>query len=455
MFTCFHANKFFHNKKGQLVPFFIVVLVVLIIMAFVTVNLSKVALFKTESANAADAAGLAAGSVMANVFNGIAKENGAMETYYWTFYTMVSIVFVKAIYDLITANVYSYDAITPASAALSSACASPCSAIGEAAAAAALEAKVVVQRKKFVYDIQAIMAAIMAYSVAANYHYRGIRKMAEKGRESAIKMGHQFAFMNSNIATRLKPGKPPDDIITQSKKNNYRDEFSRFMDSKIGKNPEYTYTWEDDAGRQHSVRSRITIDSFNFKLKTTVMPWPAEIALLETATGWMVLFLYSASVALLAGACGCQRCCGGITAPFCCPCWGILCGIASGLLAVGIAANVLLNNTFITLFAIVIPAWAGLLPGPTVTSTSSNDMAFYTICWIEDVDLGSDHNRLVKVDVWQHHEGAKLGVWEARYPDTHSYCEVDFSGYGKIHPPELRFDADVVKTDNLALEPVK
>ena len=78
MFTFFHGNKYNYNK-GQLTPYFIIVLVILIMMAMVTVNLGKVSLTKTDTANAADAGALAAGSVMANVFNQIAQANSQME----------------------------------------------------------------------------------------------------------------------------------------------------------------------------------------------------------------------------------------------------------------------------------------------------------------------------------------------------------------------------------------
>ncbi|MBM3250496.1 MAG: hypothetical protein FJZ09_06650, partial [Candidatus Omnitrophica bacterium] len=68
MLRYFHQNKLRYNK-GQVAPFFIVIIIVIIIMAMVTVNLSKVALIKTETSNAADAGAIAAGSAMASLFN--------------------------------------------------------------------------------------------------------------------------------------------------------------------------------------------------------------------------------------------------------------------------------------------------------------------------------------------------------------------------------------------------
>src|SRR3989338_7865986 len=114
MLTYFHKNKL-RYEKGQLAPFFILILAVLIIMAMVTVNLSKVSFIKTDSSNAVDSGALAGGSVMANVFNGVASSNSAMEASYWEFYATISVSFVIALASLTSAS--------------SQACPSPCTAV--------------------------------------------------------------------------------------------------------------------------------------------------------------------------------------------------------------------------------------------------------------------------------------------------------------------------------------
>lgn len=63
----FRKNK----KKGQISPFLIAVIVILLIALMVTVNLGKVSLTKTNTANAADAGALAGASTMANGLNAI------------------------------------------------------------------------------------------------------------------------------------------------------------------------------------------------------------------------------------------------------------------------------------------------------------------------------------------------------------------------------------------------
>src|SRR3989338_120988 len=60
-----------YNRKGQLAPFMIAVIVILLIAIMVTVNLGKISLTKTNTANAADAGALAGASTMANGLNAI------------------------------------------------------------------------------------------------------------------------------------------------------------------------------------------------------------------------------------------------------------------------------------------------------------------------------------------------------------------------------------------------
>lgn len=67
-----------NRKKGQIAPFLIAVIVILLIAVMVTVNLGKVSLTKTHTANAADAGALAGGSTMANGLNTIGDISDGM-----------------------------------------------------------------------------------------------------------------------------------------------------------------------------------------------------------------------------------------------------------------------------------------------------------------------------------------------------------------------------------------
>lgn len=450
MFNYFHQNKFNYNERGQLAPVFIAVIVILIIMAMVTVNLSKVALFKTQSANAADAGGLAAGSAMANVFNAVAQASSQMEAFYWEFYVTTSALFALAIYYLVTTEISAHIALVNATSALGVACPVPYAASAEAAMAAAEEMTISLTANQLLYMIiLSIIIAVTAYSIATYYHYLLIKDMAEEGRLNAIKMGHQFAFMNSGIGAKLKSGKPDDDETTEEEKNNYRNTFSRFLDDlgEIEKpQGEYIYAWQDAQARSHYVKTKVTIGPVdNFKLKTTILPWPTIVSLLSITIFPVVAFAYAAASSVLAAAGACQACCGP-WAPGCCACWWALCAAGAAILIAGIAANILIYNHIAMVFTIIIPAWLGLLPGPVI-STKDEDPFLKTICWIEDIE----HDRRVRVDTWQYHQGAELGLWQTQYPETYSFSIVDFTGNGSIHPPKLRHDASIIATDILAV----
>jgi hypothetical protein len=379
MFIWFNKNKF-NYEKGQLAPIFIVILVILIIMAMVTVNLSKVSLIKTDSANAVDSGALAGGSVMANVFNSLAKANGDMEFWYWTFYTSVSVSYVIAYSALINAA--------------RDAC-SNCSALAHLNTAIA--------------TMFAILAAVSAYWLAQWYFYRLIRDMGTEGKENAIKIAHRFTFMNSGIGGKLKEGSPPAEVTSPEQKRNYGEEFTGFLNN-LGSDKAYTYSWRDGDNRAHSATSQVGVDDVDkFSLRVTSIPNFATVAGLLTAS---IALSYVAKIVIKI-ACAEKR----------------LCWLAIGLL---VAIIVLLLSTQV-----------GLLPGGTVTSNSESDALPYIICWIEDVD----HDRKFRVDTDQHHEGADLGLWETKYPDTHSYSIVDFTGDGQIHEPLLKHDASIVETD--------
>ncbi|MFC1646549.1 pilus assembly protein TadG-related protein, partial [Candidatus Omnitrophota bacterium] len=63
------------NRRGQVFPFFVLILVVIIIATMAYVNLSQVDTHKIDTMNAADAAALAGASSLAQAANGIADIN--------------------------------------------------------------------------------------------------------------------------------------------------------------------------------------------------------------------------------------------------------------------------------------------------------------------------------------------------------------------------------------------
>ena len=68
-------------EKGQIFPFMIALIVVVVIMALVTVNIGQVDSFKTDTSNAADAAALAGASVLSGALLGFGLKSDMMAGY--------------------------------------------------------------------------------------------------------------------------------------------------------------------------------------------------------------------------------------------------------------------------------------------------------------------------------------------------------------------------------------
>lgn len=518
IFNWFHKNKF-NYEKGQLAPIFIVVLVVLLIMVFVTMNLSKVAIFKTESSNAADAGGLAAGSVMANVFNGIAQSSSQMETYYWEFWATADAAFILATTYLkyahleaitaqalaVAAEASAADAAANAISAESLACPNPCGAIAPAqtaglkadtASVIMLDAmsnigKAIEDMAIFTKTVKGILVSVTAFYAAQLYFYDLIRDYAEEGRDTAVELGHKFAFMNVGIGAKLKEGSPDESIVEPEKMNNYSNIYSEFLDNlckdeSVDCNDEFTYNWLDGQDRGHLVSTKVKIDLVDiFNLRVTVLPFVVEVPLLGmiidsaitasaslavTATEYGIAEAYYKAAAasywsavdILAQACACYNC---RPDEECYACQLAACAAAEAALATGIAANAdgLKANTaglkanaeaiatITSIYAPLAASWAGLYPGEVICSSDFESAAPFIICWIEDVMHNCDeaHNRLVTINTTQHHQGQDFAVWKTEYPDINSYSIVNFTGDGVIHPPVLRHDASIIETDKL------
>ena len=106
-FSWYLENRHFKkgvNLKGQVTPLLLVVLAILLIAAVATVNIGRVSLDKTCSANGADAGSLAAASAWSGAFNSLALMNEQLQIYYdMNYYTYGQLYF--------TANDYINEAI--------------------------------------------------------------------------------------------------------------------------------------------------------------------------------------------------------------------------------------------------------------------------------------------------------------------------------------------------------
>ncbi|MDD4953397.1 MAG: pilus assembly protein TadG-related protein [Candidatus Omnitrophica bacterium] len=460
MFTYFHENKFFGNQKGQLTALFIVIIVVLVIMAMVTVSLTKVSFMKTESSNATDSAALATGAVMANIFNSIVQANDDMEAKYQQFLITVSAEFAAAQLALLLGETQVEASLNTSQQTKKSCSDQNCPDTVESMVAAGQEslAKNYIM-ETFLSLVESIIVTITAYSIGTFYYYKSIRKMAEEGRNSAIKMGHQFAFMNSGIGGKLKEGKPPAEVTDPDARRNYRDEFSKFMDIFSNEDlvpaNEYTYSWIDGSGGKHYIKSKVETEKLDtFKLKITAMPWEAEIALLMLGTGVGILFLYSLGGVFYGVGCICYALSSAFSwfpplkAAFE-VCQYVACLAGNLSIISGNFVNKYVEYQLNGVRAALLIASLGVFPGFTIRD-DSGDVMWATICWLEDIV----HDRKVRVDTWAYHEGTDMGLWQAKYPQTHSYSIIDFTNNCKIYPPDdenKKHDPSIVATDVIGI----
>ena len=510
MFNYFHLNKFRYDKGGQFTPIMIVILVILTTMAMVTVNLSKVALTKTNTSNAVDAGGLAAGSAMANLFNSICASNGRMEGYYWSFFIKSIISVGLTIERLIAAEGYAATALTAAGLASTSATtfvqvnaqaaraigcppgAAICGAIPlimnanqglvatvlpQITAAITATDKAIKAVQSARTKIRALIVQLIGFHLAQMFLYLIIRKNAATGRENAIKMGHVYAFMNSAVAGKLKPDAAPAEITDPLMRKNYQDAYRDFT-KDIEHDEEYTYAWKDGQQRAHSVNSKVKINPVDtFDMQVTLLPFPANLAILlaaHAAADSSIGLLTAAKTAFetartqyttantkflaalpeYQAACGMAWCCPDGEAN-CCAAQAAVCWRAQGFTTAGLTAltaGITANGTGITSTTEGVAALQPIyfeLGAYIIGITPALTVRLDHCCPFMSYCWIDDiwHDRLVKVDSIQAHAGADLGLWSTNYPITKSNSTTNFEGHGVIHPPDPRFDASIVDTD--------
>lgn len=456
MFNYFHQNKA-RYEKGQVAPILILAIVILIIMAMVTLNIHKVAIDKTNSANSVDAGALAAGSVMANVFNAIASADAEMYKSYWLFYASVSGSMLVAIACLLLASSAASVSIASATTAIGLAMPTPCAAIVPATLAGTKATAGAGWMGMVTGTIWSMIISVNAFWAAQYYFYLKLRDAAEEGRESAIEQGHRFNFSNSGTS-----GKLPEEAVEGSSWSKIRKDFSLFVDD-IKHNNYYKFDWQDGQARQHFVDSTVTTDELDtFDIIVTVLPWAAVDALLiyalvkaYAAKAALVLAaaLYAAplpavsAVVALTKACVGYLCCDPIFKPACCATWIAMSAAAILLLTAGISSATTAIGLIPGIIVALAAVWVGLLPLYGVPIRDNNGWLAlpFIICWIDDIV----HDRLLKVESNQSQEQGDLGLWKAEYPDIYSFSLVDFKGEGEITPPDtdLRFDASIIQTD--------
>jgi len=488
MFIYFNENKCAYHK-GQLAPFFIVFIIVIIIAALVTINIGKVAKDKTYSANSVDAGVLAAASTMASAFNYIAVANSNMEVNYQYFIGLATISFIIGYVQMAAAMTATNTALGAETTACDNVVCCPpepgcntCPAFGIACKAAEVAlAAAIKSLGGFHNTMVSLIVQITGYWLLQYFFYRSIRDNVNDYHQNAIDSGHSFSFSNSGISSKLRGCRAGDSDFCDSCEdacqrdcrgrcgdiNDYdnearddysdcvdactREELNCLIDNCRSQRAEYqlwvknntrdvpsgatkTYSWLDGQGRSHDVATRVIINSVDdYDLRTTILPFSAEIALLYVAaaaagTAIAALTTAEADACLLTFACAAVGQIGAANAPE-----------AVGMITSAIAHGGLAVN--------------GMFP-----SSSDSDSWPYLITWIDDVP----HNHLVDVYQTQRHQGADLGAWSTEYPRITSSSRASFAGTGDIYHPDPYYDSTMILTDFLNIhllppsaEPIK
>ncbi len=487
MFIYFNENKCAYHK-GQLVPFFIVFIILIVIAALVTVNIGKVAKTKIYSANAADAGVLAAASTMASAFNYLAVANSQMRVNYQYFFGLASISFAWGYWKIGSAMFSASTAtasLTASCACHTSCCADVCPCpcyIPHCLAAKATLAKAIALLVDFDRTMRSLIVQVSGFYWLQYEFYKVIRENIDDYYQSALESGYSFAFNNSGISSRLEGCRLEDSSLCDAceddcqrgckdrcgdrddyiigEKDQYdqcidtcsRDELECLINNCQSQRAEYSlwlkneldeddpvysqkiinYDWLDGQERSHDVSTQVVINPVDdYVLKHTVLPFLAEIALLTTA---MVTAKKAAAILTSAANLACADPCD----------------------AEAIAAKALDFN--VAALVASIAAHSGLAVNGTFSSSSDSDAWPYIICWIDQVP----HNQLVDVYQTQRDQGADLGVWSTEYPLVTSSSRASFSGQGEIYPPNPNYDATIILTDFLSshlldilVEPIK
>lgn len=419
MFTFFHNHKFFSNKKGQIIPVFIIVIVIIIIMVLVTVNIGKVALTKTDTANSADSGALAGSSALASLFNNVAVANSFMDVSFWEFFLDSSVMLTINLTTLAIAQTKATIGMAKCLAGLAlmtnpltfpAGLALYIAGCAMIVAAAGLMGAVIA-------GIAGMIAATTAFSIAQQFFYMSIRKMADEGWKSSVRIGHQLSFKNSGTNSKLRSA-PLGDILYDpnfnfSQFSNYQESFAWFMKFFVKHQTTIPYAWLDGQQRHHVVTSTVIIDKVDkFALKISTMPLPAELGMLGGAMGLAI----AATMQLLI-----------VPMPA---------GVPTAL------------ATMIPIYVLLPTAFAGLIPGPIFPSSSSGDSSMFIIDCIQDII----HNRLVTAIATQNHAGEDMGLWTTRYPDRAGLVPISSFSVGRIsngsiYPFMPTFDSALIFTD--------
>lgn len=464
-FRWYSENRHFKKEgglKGQVAPFLLVIVVILLVAAITTINIGRVAIDKTYTGNAADAGALGAASGMAGIMNGLCASNQALLDTYVSYHTAYLVILNRAESNWETAW------ITLATI----------SALQIAAIAIAVyfEAQGVISCKEgfvmsaaywvitgFLVACSTLIHAVLLPALTAlgvdlagmkqnieDFHedcyeaYCTIREGVDSNTAIVEKSAYSLAFANSGISEKLSDEQGND--------------YSEFMDTEA-----YTsgvFDWRDKINQQHIVNVNVSIPRIsNYVIQHTVLSYSGEIDVhdemisdlddvsetvgmiavsIDTTT---VSYIILAVLGLVIG--GLWTCCTDCVVPAvmaaACIAWGIACAIwkPAAYIAVGylewegglvsfliLVSGVLGTGTLYGIHDGMEQAWEGLDPNGSVSSGSCGDASDLLIVQFSSVPYPGD----VTVSSTQTHPGVSSGIVPTNYGSTSSSASASYTG---------------------------
>lgn len=478
LFRWYSENRHFKKErgiKGQIAPFLLVIIVILLIAGITTVNIGRVAIDKTYTGNAADAGALGAASGMANTFNALALANVALRESYDNFYegTMYPLFLEAEDYWL---NSVLFAAAAAVLIAIATAYAVsleirpvcnitfPWEYLLEAALATAAAA-LMYYAAEYTGYFNLTVGLIISYldnwqPMQLQYYCESIREgIGDAGRDNAEKSGYQLAFSNSGISDKL-----------DDKQGN---RYSEFMDTEEYASGEFS--WEDKIGKTHKVLVSVSVPAIsNYILQHTVDPYSvisehlekvyddsSTVQTIETtmaiilgiaALTWILTALFSiiwwAFYICSQTVIGCIACCWYL-APGCVIVKWLealsavyttyVGGILGALLTIGAlwgGVNIYLLRDDLN------EAWEGMGPGATQGSTSCSDASDLLIVQIASVPYPGD----VSVNSSQIHPGVSAGLVPTIYPTINSSASASYLG-GDVGSFDDSYDSELTSAN--------
>lgn len=449
-FFWYLENKHFKKRvspKGQVVPFLLVVLVILLIASLSTINIGRVSLDKTAANNSADAGALASASAYAGAFNWLAETN---EVVLWLTYQQfrvvmydlyeegdsiidVAIAYGATAMALALAGYYTVQSGVPTCCAVFNWQYLVAMALYIASASACVLSAAEVQ--KFIVVSSFMRSLVDNHYETQKENYRVICESMQEARVNSSDTGYYYNFSNANISSKL----------SEEQSNQLSAWFSA---------EGYTsgsYTWQDKISQAHTVNASIDVPGISsYQLQKTEYSYTKEGNLIDKmiSTGTTINTILNVQAMLLwmaAGWLAGMSFASAISFALCFNWYtvGLAMSICSGTiwpmwnaavsLSIAIVGNLMAlvavgaGMTYWFLKSSIKEAYEGIFMDGIYSSSSCGDVDDILMVKISSVTLPTWETTSCAEQI---HPGTSIGITNTSYPLTRSCARATFDSRG-------------------------